>query len=149
MAKTDEKKTTKSSKSAVKEIPQAIFKDKAFEAILQNVNNSEIVRIEALAKGYVSPEKITFGGHNAKSFQPDALAVYESHTDVYAMEAESNKKAIGKNLGKWILFSLEAKKNRGDFYIVTSGSHQEAIQEILDSKQINARILTLDHVLKD
>ena len=148
MAKTEEKKKTKVDKSVAREVSPAVFREKAFEAILKNVDEDEVVRVEALIKGHSTPDKITFGGYNAKSFQPDALAVFNDRKDVYAIEAESNKKAIAKNLGKWILFSLHAKKNRGRFIIVTSKAHEEAIQGVINSKQINASVLILDKSAK-
>ena len=116
-----------------------VFKEKGFDTIIQKTKGSA-QKLEALTKGYESPGKITFGGFNAKSYQPDAIAHYDGHSDVYALEGESSKKAIAKNLGKWILFSLEAKKSRGTFFIVTTKACFKAINEIITSKTDYGRI---------
>lgn len=134
---------TKSATKPTKNIPSAVFKDMAYEKVAKNAGN-DVDKLEALTKGYDSPAKFSFGGYNAKSYQPDAVAHYKDHLDVYSLEGESSKKAIAKNLGKWILFSLEAKKGRGTFYIVTTKACFKAIDEIISAKQINAELITVD-----
>jgi hypothetical protein len=121
------------------------FKHKAFDAIIKSIDTEgKAVEVKASVKGYSSPQKITFGGHNAKAYQPDALAYYESRMDIYAVENELTKKALAKSLGKWILFSLEAKKSRGNFYIVTDKRNFDGLVDIINSRQITAEILTVN-----
>lgn len=138
--------STSKTKAAARTIPPVALKDKAFELIFDSIDQDEVVRIEAMVKGYNSPDKITFGGYNAKSHQPDALAYYEESTDIYSIEPEANKKAIARNLGKWILFSLEAKKNKGNYFIVTSPNNYNNLHDIISAKQINAEIMTVETV---
>jgi hypothetical protein len=132
--------TTKNNSSSPQE-----FKNLAFDAIIKSIDSEgSALEVKASLKGYSSPQKITFGGHNARAYQPDALAYYENRMDIYAMENELTKKALAKSLGKWILFSLEAKKSRGNFYIVTDKRNLEGLTEIIHSRQITAEILTIN-----
>ena len=144
---TEKEKSTETgtkAKKTPKNMSAALFKEKAFELIEKHAAGKGLDKLELLTKGFESPGKISFSGYNAKSFQPDALAHFGERTDVYSLEGESSKKAIARNLGKWILFSLEAKKSRGSYFIITTKACFKTIDEIIKSKQINVELITVD-----
>jgi len=84
--------------------------------------------------GYENPSSISINGKD--TYIPDITAVMDNGTNVY--EIELNKTA---NINKWRSMSLFAKKNKGDFYIVTPDYLKESIKEKLADNDVNAGLI--------
>lgn len=119
-----------------------LSREKAIERILKTPDEEKPVLIQADAPGYAEPEKLSFyGGYNNKKYTPDVVINYENHVDFFSIESAINKKVLSDALPKWILFSTAAKKKNGMFYLVVDDGKRDAFQEVINSKQITARVI--------
>lgn len=98
--------------------------------------------IKANYTTYERPRSLMYRGHR-KKYTPDVVAIQGNKRDLYSIEDKFSKKIIPELVSKWILFSLEARKNRGDFYIAVPESKEELCQELITSKQISAQLIAV------
>ena len=116
------------------------------KTLLSNLVNTAkkrgATKIKANHRKYERPRSLMYRGHR-KKFTPDVVAIQDGKKDFYSIEDKFNKKIIPEIISKWILFSLEARKNRGDLYIAVPESKEEMCQELIDSKQISAQLIAV------
>ena len=78
---------------------------------------------------------------NKKKFQPDVVAIYDKKKDLFCVEQKISKKNISDLISKWILFSLEARRSGGKFYLVVPAKHNDYCKEIIEDKKLSANLL--------
>lgn len=110
--------------------------------LVKKVEKKKPEELFAKVQGVPSPEKMGYKGSNA-SHVPDIVARYEHGEDIYMVEEKYTKNALSEMLSRWLLFSMEARKRKGKFYLFVPEKHLKDIKEVLDRKQI---VLELDKV---
>jgi hypothetical protein len=116
-------------------------KEKINNLINQLKKNNPLL-IQSVVDLENTPRVLAFRG-NRSSFTPDIIAIYDHKRDFFAIENKIKKKELPQLISKWILFGLEARKNKGKFYIVTEKKHSEKFQKIIDDKQLSAQLITI------
>lgn len=105
------------------------------KSLIKKVEKNKPEELYAKVQGIPSPEKINYKGSN-QSFVPDLVAKYEDSEDIYVIEEKYTKSSLSEMLSRWLLFSTEARKRRGKFYLFVPEKHLSDIQDILERKQI-------------
>lgn len=122
----------------------SLNKQKAFQAIKDFADKSEVKEIQMATTGYPEPDKISFqGSFGAKKYLPDAVLEYKEGCDIFSIEPSLSKKVLSDALHKWILFSSSAKRKNGNFYLVVDEEKEEDFLKILKSKMISARVIAV------
>ncbi|MEZ4938623.1 MAG: hypothetical protein R2799_13615 [Crocinitomicaceae bacterium] len=103
--------------------------------LVQSVEKKNPEEIQAKVQGIPNPEKISYKGANS-SHVPDMVARYETKQDIYFIEEKYNKNALSEFLSKWLLFSTEARKRGGKFYLYVPEKNLKEIADVIARKQI-------------
>ncbi len=117
-------------------------KDQMMKRVVSSSSVKKAGDIRSELKGYPKPRKLSYKG-NQKGFYPDVVAEFDAKTDVYCVEPKLRKSDLPEVIGKWILFSMEARKRKGEFYLVVPEKSRDEFDEIVTSKMIRAEILPL------
>ncbi len=120
----------------------ALSSAKAYKAIFQFVEKRSPKEILARKQGYQKPDKVQVKG-SQRSYDVDAMAIYDDSADVFAIEPDLKKTTITERIGRWIFLSILARERKGKFYLVTDEKIKEKVQELLDSKQIRAEVIAV------
>jgi hypothetical protein len=88
-----------------------------------------------------TPDAYQYNG-TRKNFIPDMAVTFEDRVDLFSIENSVAKKHLPEMILKWILFSLEARKKGGDFYIAVVKDKEAVFNEIIASKMISAEVIT-------
>ena len=116
-------------------------KNDVLKQIVKQAKVKEAVNIEATIGGFVSPKSIRY--RNAKNaYTPDVVVSYETKKDIFFIEDRLNKTLLPDMITKWILFSLEARKRKGKFYLMIPEKQKERFEQVIRDKQISAEIRT-------
>lgn len=118
------------------------MKKEFIKKIIQKLNKQDVVDIKVTGEKSKEPRTLEMRG-SRKSFKPDVVAEFENKRDIFSVETKLNKSDLPDLITKWILFGLEARKHRGQFYVVVSKDNADKCQQIISSKQLAAQILTL------
>ena len=110
--------------------------------LVNKAKKTGATEIKANHRKYERPRSLMYRGHR-KKFTPDVVAIHDNKKDLYSIEDKFSKKVIPEIISKWILFSLEARKNSGDLYIAVPEAKEELCQELIDSKQISAQLIAV------
>lgn len=123
--------------SNLKESAIALIKEKAAE------NNSTDLFIHA--RNHKKPKSFSIGysGNRQGNYTPDAIVHIDSKKDFYAIEESLTKSNAPEQIYKWILFSMEAKKAKGKFYMIVAKAKEEEYKKLIDWKQIDVKLLSL------
>jgi hypothetical protein len=116
---------------------KAIDKTMVARAVVSKIKDEtkpDQIRAKELNE-YESPNGISLRGKN-EVYAPDIAAVYKDKTHVY--EIELNKHV---SVDKWRLFSLYAKKNHGNLYLVVPDYLKENVKKELVDNDINAGLI--------
>lgn len=76
-----------------------------------------------------------------KSYTPDVVAIYDDKKDLFSVEGKISKRTISDTIAKWILFSLEARRHGGKFYLVVPSNEMDYCKEIIKDKQLSANLM--------
>ncbi len=80
---------------------------------------------------------------NRKDFYPDLVIRVGEKEDIYAVEPRYSKAVLSESLAKWILFSTEAKKTGGTFYLIAPKKLQKDFEECFEKRGIKAEIIAI------
>lgn len=125
----------------------ALSKQNARTVIINSIDKKAATEIRMTGgPEYPDPDKYSFNGGfgNSRQFMPYAVVKYKTQTDIYTMEPSVAKKHIPEIMQRCILFSSEARKNGGTLYVVVEASKHEEFQKLLNSKMINATLVTVE-----
>lgn len=87
-----------------------------------------------------SPRPIHY--YNSKQqFVPDFVISYPGKRDFYAVEMEIKEADISTLTFKWILFSSEARKMNGTFFLVIDKSKISMCEKIIQDKQLDIELI--------
>lgn len=117
-------------------------KNEVINELIKQFNKNNATTIEVSKKGYSAPK--TIGFRNARSsFKPDIVAAYGNKKDYYSIEEKYNKTLLPDMISKWILLSLEARKNKGKLFVVVPEKLKESFSSLIEDKQISAEIVAV------
>ena len=117
-------------------------KTKAFTKILDIAKDTKATEIYADTTGHTKPPKLKTNHFN-KSYQADAIIKYGDKSDIYIVETSLNKKELADKIGRWIMFSAEARRLHGDLFIYAADSVVARITELINSKMIRANVVKI------
>ena len=84
------------------------------------------------------------GYYNSKKlFVPDIVSVYADKRNLYAIEKHITKKDLPILTFKWILFSAEARKTAGKFYLVIDKSKELMCKKLIKDKKLEIELMIL------
>jgi hypothetical protein len=86
-------------------------------------------------KNYNSPEKLTLKGRQ-EIHKPDMVVVFDKETHLYEVELDKKMKP-----DKWKLYSLYARKNHGNLYLIVPDWLRDPVKERLKEENINAGLI--------
>jgi len=117
-------------------------KSEVINELIKQFNKNNVTSIEVAKKGYLAPKSIGF--KNARSsFKPDIIVGYGNKKDYYSIEERFSKSQLSEMISKWILLSLEARKNKGKLFVVVPEKLQNSFDSLIQDKQISAKILAV------
>ena len=68
--------------------------------------------LKSIVEGYDDPEKLSFGGFNAKSYVPEIVVEKANgKKNYYIFAPKYSKKMISEEFDKWIFFNIQSKKD--------------------------------------
>lgn len=98
--------------------------------------------VKSIAEGFSAPEKLSFGGFNAKSYVPEIVVEKSGgKKNYYIFAPKYSKKMISEEFGKWIFFNIQSKKDNGVFHVICKEEDAQKIGDLLSSKQISADLV--------
>lgn len=112
------------------------------EKIKKEVKSKEVIEWRSKDSKTKQPKSFGLNG-SRKTFTPDLVAVYENKQDLFAVENKIVKAELPNLISKWILFGLEARKARGNFYVVVAKKYADQCKALIESKQLSAEVITL------
>lgn len=110
---------------------------KAVISKIRKEGNPESIRAKYV-NDFEPPNMIHLKGSD-ESYAPDIAAEYKKTMDVYEIELNSEMPVT-----KWRLFSLYARKNNGNFYLVVPDYLKEEVKHQLLNREINAGLIYFD-----
>lgn len=88
-----------------------------------------------------SPQPLSYNDSRSK-FVPDYVVQEGRRQDFYAVEDKITASNLPNLISKWILFSIQARMNAGDFYLVVKGEKEgKKCQTIIDNKQLSIKLI--------
>jgi len=109
------------------------------DSIISKAKDKGAERIAAKTKNTEKPEGLGYKGSRI-SFTPDVVAYYPNRRDLFSIEDKLVKSTLPETISRWILFSLEARKRKGKFYLMVPEKIESKFAEIIDEKQINVEL---------
>lgn len=117
-------------------------KAKIIESIITKAKDKGADRITAKTSKADKPDGLSYKGSRV-SFTPDVVAHYPNKRDLFSIEGKLVKSKLPEMISKWILFSLEARKRRGKFYLMVPEKSEDKFAEIINEKQISVELRTV------
>lgn len=121
----------------------AFSRTKAVEYIRETARTTNSTDQKIQARDFKKPDAyaIRYSGFKRGSFNPDAILEYANKKDFYSVEEDLTKANMSEKLYKWILFSMEAKKCKGQFFLIVPAGKEFQFTNLLDWKQIEATVV--------
>lgn len=94
-------------------------------------------------KGTSKTTKAVSYSSSRSSFSPDVEVDHGNQTDIYEFEKSFAKTKLPEMISKWILFSIQAKKYSGVFYLVVDESTRLKFEKIVREKQLSVEVLSV------
>ena len=116
---------------------ERINKEMIVNSVIDNLleeQEPEEIKTPYISK-YESPSKLKLESTN-ETFVPDIIATYKDSSNYYEIELDDDFK-----INKWKLFSIQAKKRKGDLYLVVPEWLKESVKNELINQNIPARII--------
>ena len=114
-------------------------KSKIIDQIISTAKEKGAQRIAANAKNNEKPDGLGYKGSRV-NFVPDVVAYYPNKRDLFSIEEKMTASKLPEMISKWILFSLEARKRKGKFYLMVPEKNEEKFAQIISDKQISAEL---------
>jgi hypothetical protein len=81
--------------------------------------------------------------NSKKLFVPDVVTTFKDKKDFYVFETIINERDISLLTFKWILFSSEARKLNGTFYLVVDKKDAVYCKEVIFDQKLNLTLIEL------
>lgn len=81
--------------------------------------------------------------NSKKKFIPDVVVSYANKRDYYVFESVIEERDISHLMFKWILFSAEARKLNGKFYLVVDKTNVPYCKNVIIDKQLDVELVEL------
>ena len=78
-----------------------------------------------------------------KQFTPDVIITCDDKRDFYVFESEIKEIDISDLTFKWILFSAQARKLNGQFYLVVDKSKIAFCKKVISDKQLEVVLVEM------
>jgi hypothetical protein len=114
----------------------------AISAFIKTIKGKGVLEVKVKGNKDKQPKKYSYNDAR-KSYMPEVTAVYEKKTDFYAIEKKITKDILPDLIAKWILFSMEARRLNGVFYLVVDESNASKCQAIIDRKQLAIELIKI------
>lgn len=103
-------------------------------------NKKNTVRVKGSS---LNPTK-SYSFNNSRSSHFPYLEVdHNDQTDIYEIEKELRKSNLPDVIGKWILFSIYAKRKSGEFYLVVDEKQKHQYNKIISDKKLDIELITI------
>lgn len=89
-----------------------------------------------------SPKSLQFR-HSRESHTPFIEIELEGKTDLYELEKTYSKDKISSHIAKWILFSIHAKAQNGQFHLIIPKGQEKKFQKIITDKKLDIEIVSV------
>lgn len=121
------------------------LKESAIALIKEKAEKTKSTDLFIQARNHKKPKSFSIGysGNRQGNYTPDAIVHVDSKKDFYTIEETLTKANAPEQIYKWILFSMEAKKAKGDFYMIVSKAKEAEYKKLIDWKQIDVTLLSL------
>lgn len=115
-----------------------VSKKLVVQAIIDKVENEQqdVTIKTGVVEGYQTPEKISDGNDEKKSYIPDVVLLSGDQTELYEVELDNEFE-----LDKWRIFSHYTDVQDGNFNIVAPEESLPRVRETLKTNNINAKII--------
>ncbi|MEA3478627.1 MAG: hypothetical protein U9R60_10645 [Bacteroidota bacterium] len=116
---------------------QSLNKSVVSRAVISKISEEKTPEV-VLAKhlnNYNTPSEVRIKGKDF-GFTPDLAVFNQDEASFYEIELEKPKTTV-----KWRLFSLYAKKNKGNLFLVVPDYLKDDIKKEVDDKEISAEVL--------
>lgn len=101
-------------------------------------NSKNTVRVKGSTK---NPTR-SYSFNNSRSNHAPYLEVdHGRQTDLYEFEKSFKKTGLPDLIGKWILFSIHAKRKSGDFYLVVDDKSKDQFSKIISDKKLDIELI--------
>lgn len=82
--------------------------------------------------------------YNSKQlFVPDVVTIYKDKKDFFVFEITINERDISLLTFKWILFSSEARKFNGTFYLVIDKNDASYCKEVIFNQKLSLTLIEI------
>ncbi|MFD1553970.1 hypothetical protein DNU06_13805 [Putridiphycobacter roseus] len=115
---------------------------KVISKIVEEIKLTEPIKLQVNGSKDNSPAPIGYS-RSDKKFMPDIVAKFKNKRDIYAIEKDISDNDIHLLVSKWILFSAEARKYFGTFYIVIPSAQEEEFEKIIIEKQLEVKLILI------
>lgn len=108
--------------------------------LIEKIKASEPIKLNIKGVKNNTPRPIHY--HNSrKQYIPSVVARFEGKRDIYEFEDDITEKEISELTFKWILFSSEARKFGGKFYLVINEAHSALCESVIRDKQLEIKLI--------
>jgi hypothetical protein len=114
-------------------------KSKIIDQIINTAKEKGAEKVAANVKNNAKPDGLGYKGSRV-NFVPDVVAYYPNKRDLFSIEEKMTTSKLPEMISKWILFSLEARKRKGKFYLMVPEKNEEKFAQIINEKQISAEL---------
>lgn len=90
-----------------------------------------------------NPTKSYSFNSSRSSHYPYMEVENDNRTDLYEFEKTFAKTKLPELIGKWILFSIHAKRKFGDFYLVVDDKSKHQFSKIISDKKLDIELITI------
>merc|ERR1712080_628964 len=90
-----------------------------------------------------NPTKALSFNNSRSSHYPYLEVDHGKQTDLYEIEKSFKKSTLPDQIGKWILFSIHAKRRSGDFYLVVESKSKAQYEKIIKEKKLDIQLITI------
>ena len=116
--------------------------DKKIKELIAEITSTKPIKLQIKGSRENAPRSIHYY-NSKKQFVPDIVAIYKDKKDFYSIEKEFNENDISMLTFKWILFSAEARKTSGTFFLVLDKSNAAACKKIISHKVLEIELIEL------
>lgn len=108
--------------------------------IVSNLKEEGVENIYADIMGFKNPYKIGWKKSD-KGYYPDVIGASKKITHIFSVETKLLDKVPKKDLDKWRMFSLYAKANNGNMYLVAFKPSIQIIQRTIKELPTNLKFI--------
>lgn len=116
--------------------------EKHIQALIKDIKSTKPLKLSIKGIRDSSPRPIHYYS-SKKQFVPDIVAVFSNKKNYYAIENKVIEADIPALTFKWILFSSEARKTSGTFYLVIDKSSATICNDLISEKQLDIEVIVL------